>query len=144
MKLVLRLRMNEADSGSECSDPGDALEVMEAVSAQVDALGPAIADVARRIEAVAKRIDAAAAERPFADTVSVPRSSAVQAWCEAHDVEWATVTPRIFMRRLLETAVATDLAARSIRLAPDTATALGFPETVSVFQVIRQIPELLR
>jgi hypothetical protein len=145
MRLVLRLRMDKPDvvedSDTECSDPGDALEVMEAFRAEVEAIGPAVADITRRIEAVAARVTAAEAARGIAETAGVPTQE-IRAWCETHGLGH-TVTPRDLFRTILETAVTTDLAARTIRLAPETAAALGFPEVVSVFALIRGLPRLL-
>jgi len=147
MRLVLRLRMDKTaadsatDSDTECSDPGDALEVMEAFCAEVEAVGATVADVSRRIEAVAARVAAAEAARGIAETPGQP-AEGVRTWCEARGLG-STVTPRDLFRTILETAVTTDLAARTIRLAPETAAALGFPEVVSVFSVIRGLPRLL-
>lgn len=145
MRLVLRLRMDkpgaETDSDTECSDPGDALEAMDHFLTEVEAVGATVADVSRRIEAVAARVAAAEAARGIAETAGVP-GEGVRAWCEARGLG-PTVTPRDLFRTILETAVTTDLAARTIRLAPETAVALGFPEVVSVFAVIRGLPRLL-
>lgn len=150
MRLVLRLRMNktaaETDSDmefsdTECSDPGDALEAMDHFLTEVEAVGCTVADVTRRIEAVAARVAAAEAARGIAETAGVPVAG-IRAWCKAHGLE-ETVTPRELFRTILETAVTTDLAARSVRLAPETAATLNLPEVVSVFALIRGLPRLL-
>lgn len=147
MRLVLRLRMDKtatvesSDSDTECSDPGDALEALDHFLTEVEAVGSTVADVSRRIEAVAARVAAAEAARGIAETAGVPAAD-IRTWCEAQGLG-TTVTPRDLFRTILETAVTTDLAARTIRLAPETAVALGFPEVVSVFSVIRGLPRLL-
>lgn len=126
----------EDDASVSSVDAVDAVKTMETFRETVEGLDAAINTVDAQLAAIAARL----VERPLIDRPAAP--VAARAWCEQQGLG-PNPTPRQFLEALLRTAHTTDLASRTIRLRPKTSEALGLPETVGWFDVLRAVPRLL-
>lgn len=149
-KLVLRIQMNEpipsdssSDSGSDSDSDSDAVEdLIDGFKAEIESLVPAIGGVQSQIESIARRIEEKQVD-PFLRPNRVVTTGA-EAWCKKYGVEETPSVQQFVWALLRQCATSTDMSQRTLRISTVDATLLGFDgSTVTIFDVMRRIPELL-